>query len=45
MLLRSTCPRWRVFATAEVARREAIAIVDIRVFMEVSFGNDVRESA
>jgi hypothetical protein len=41
MALRSTRPRWTIFANAEVARREAIAIVAMRVFMEVSFVNDV----
>jgi len=35
---------WTVFATAEVSTKEASANVVIRVFMEVSFVNDVRPS-
>ena len=33
---------WTIFATAEAATREARANVVMRVFMEVSFANDVR---
>jgi hypothetical protein len=44
MLLWSTSLAWTVFATAEVATREASANVVIRVFMQVSFVNDVTPS-
>ena len=45
MLLRSTWLVWTaVFATAEVATKEASANVVMRVFMEISFVNDVRPS-
>ena len=33
---------WTIFATAEVATREASANVVMMVFMEVSFVDDVR---
>ena len=42
MLLRSTCLVWiAVLANAEVMTKEAGANVAMRVFMEVSFVNDV----
>ena len=44
MLLRSVVWPFSGFATAEVATKEASANVVMRVFMEVSFVNDVRPS-
>jgi hypothetical protein len=41
-LLWSSDPVWTLFATAEVATREASANVVMIVFMEVSFVSDVR---
>ena len=41
-MLPSTCVARTVFATAEVATREASVNVVMRVFMEVSFANNVR---
>src|SRR5260370_42308080 len=42
MAPRSTCVVWTISATVEVATREASANVVMRVFMEVSFANNVR---